>query len=558
MPPLTEGPISRRFGAALVAALTVCVPLGGCDDAGEASGSSTAAPGYLQLHEALFVPACASASCHSGPVAAGNLSFDDPEEAYRRLIEDAPARQPARDAGLRLVVPGDAAASFLHRKLGDTAEALDAEGLGGPMPLAQPPVGSDAVAAVAAWIDAGAAYDGAAFVLSESSETEIVPRYVACDATDDAGLRACLGDAPDPATTQRLYTPPITVPAGAEVIMCSFLDAPEETLRIRAARGLQMTGGHHAAVFVGLTSPPTDEPVSCEEIEMGALRFVAGAGGAGAQDTVLPDGSALTIAAGQRIVIQSHYINLSPDPQVVMDAVDLELTTVEESPTNVDAFTMVDSDLDIPVGAEDFERVKTCTVDEPMDILLMLGHTHDFGVLFTLEFVREGIPELLYHATHGPTLRANPDILTFDQPLHLDPGDVIRMTCAWTNTTDHALGWPEEMCVGLMYYSPGRGYLMCDTNDETPVLQSGDEPLDPEAGCVGPGDAGNALGVGRYCTVGGGECDDTAEPTLCLAEFQPEATYSSVILCQDDAVCGEGASCVFEGPGSACVPTVCQ
>ena len=108
-----------------------------------------------------------------------------------------------------------------------------------------------------------------------------------------------------------------------------------------------------------------------------------------------------------------------------------------------------------------------------------------------------------------------------------------------------------------MYYSPGRGYLICDTEDTFPVAQGGDE-VASEGGCIAPGTEGNALGVGRYCTVGGGECEGTAEPTLCLAEFDAEATYCSVILCQDDAVCGEGASCVFEGAGSACVPLVCQ
>ena len=272
---------------------------------------------------------------------------------------------------------------------------------------------------------------------------------------------------------------------------------------------------------------------------------------------VLPEGAALTIAKGQRVVVQSHYINMSPEPRTVMDAVDLELTTVDESPVDVDAFAVVDSDLAIPVGVDAYERVKTCTVNAPMAIHMMLGHTHDYGVLFDIEFIRGGVPELQYHATHGPTLRDTPEILMFDDPLQLDAGDQVRVTCAWTNTTDHVLGWPEEMCVALMYYSPGQGYLICDTDDETPVAQDGGES-DPEGGCIAPGTEGNDLGVGRYCTVGGGECDDTPEPTLCLAEFDADATYCSVILCQDDSVCGEGATCVFEGPGSACVPLACQ
>jgi len=531
-----------------VAALVAC----------EASPSPVPAPGYLQLHDAVFAPSCASASCHGGPIAMVDLSFDDPQVAYAHLLDDAPTSAAAREAGLSLVAPGDLSKSLLYRKLAEAPETLASEGLGEVMPLAQPPISGDAVAAVAAWIEAGAPYEGAEVVLSPPEVPEDDTQYLSCDATDEAGLRACLGEAPDPATTLRLYTPPLTIPPGSEVLYCSFLDAPEETLRIKAARGTQMSGGHHAAVFVGLMAPPSDGPVLCSEIEMGALRFVAGAGGAGAQDTVLPTGSALTIQTGQRIVIQSHYINMTTEQRVVMDAVDLTLTTVEESPTGVDAFAVVDSDLAIPVGAEDYQRTKTCTVEEPMDILLMLGHTHDFGVLFTLEILRGGLPEPVYHATHGPTLRDNPEILTFDEPLHLDPGDQVRMTCAWTNTSDHVLGWPEEMCVGLMYYSPGRGYLICDTDDLTPVVQSGGAPTDPEGGCVKPGDEGNALGVGRYCTAGGGECEDTAEPTLCLAEFEADATYCSVILCQDDSVCGDGATCVHEGPGSACVPAVCQ
>ena len=42
------------------------------------------------------------------------------------------------------------------------------------------------------------------------------------------------------------------------------------------------------------------------------------------------------------------------------------------------------------------------------------------------------------------------------------------MTCAWDNPHDHALTWPEEMCVGLMYYGPGRGWLTCEAEDQFP------------------------------------------------------------------------------------------
>ncbi|MEC9071162.1 MAG: hypothetical protein VX938_02230, partial [Myxococcota bacterium] len=148
-----------------------------------------------------------------------------------------------------------------------------------------------------------------------------------------------------------------------------------------------------------------------------------------------------------------------------------------------------------------------------------------------------------------------PDIVFFDEPVSLEPGDRIQVTCQWDNTTEHPLTWPEEMCVALMYYSPGAGFLMCDTDDISPQAQDGESIVE---GCVPPGHPGNDLGVGKYCTVDGDQCADTATDTLCLAEFDDRANYCSVILCLEDEQCGEGASCVSEGPGSACVPDMCQ
>ena len=105
------------------------------------------------------------------------------------------------------------------------------------------------------------------------------------------------------------------------------------------------------------------------------------------------------------------------------------------------------------------------------------------------------------------------------------------MTCAWTNTTAEPLGWPEEMCVALMYYTPGAGFMMCDTDDVSPTVDDGSGGA---AGCLSPGAPGNEKGVGKFCNKGGTECDDTPEPTLCLAEFDDTANYCSVILCSDD------------------------
>ena len=180
-------------------------------------------------------------------------------------------------------------------------------------------------------------------------------------------------------------------------------------------------------------------------------------------------------------------------------------------------------------------------------------------MLFTVDFVKSqgpqaGVPLQAYYATDGPALRDSPEVLFFDEPIILEEGDKVIVTCAWTNTTEEVLGWPEEMCVALMYYTPGAGFMMCDTHDISPTVDDGSGG---GSGCLSPGALGNEKGVGKYCEKGGTECDDTPEPTLCLAEFDDTANYCSVILCSEDSECGEGAKCVFADAGSACVPDQC-
>jgi hypothetical protein len=548
----------------LLATLSLGLALVGCGDedsaavpapdtaADTAPDTTPSAPGYVALYDAYFAPTCGAAACHGGPAGIAGLNFGDPETSYERLVGGAPNMGAAASGGLSLVTPGDTAASYLFQKLTRTGDDLLAAGLGAAMPLGLAPASLEVLDAVGAWIDAGAPYDGAAVAFEETSApTTETDQYIACEATDEAGMKDCFEAPGDPAQWMRLYTPPLSIPAGSETIMCSFLHAAEDDIRIRAATGKQMEGGHHIAIFVGLTGVPEDPVIDCAEISMGSLRFVTGAGGAGGQDLVMPDGVALNIKKGETIVIQSHYINASNEDRVVMDAIDLGLTTVEASPTLADPFSVLDTTFSIPAGAEDFTVVTECGIPAPMSIHMALGHTHDYGVLFTLDIIKGGVPEQLYYATDGPTLRDNPEILWYDQPIELVPGDTIRVTCAWTNTSDHALEFPEEMCVGLLFYSPGMGFLTCDQGEDLPDIDDG-TPAGP--GCVPEGHPGNELGVGKHCTKDAPQCPS---PLMCLAPFDDTANYCSIILCEDDSVCGEDASCVFDGQGSACVPDMC-
>ncbi len=77
-----------------------------------------------------------------------------------------------------------------------------------------------------------------------------------------------------------------------------------------------------------------------------------------------------------------------------------------------------------------------------------------------------------------------------------------------------------------------------------------------------PGATGNELGVGSYCSIGGGECSANGPrgATACAAELDPEGTNFCILLfCKSNEACGADACCTgrdVNGP-HACVPRAC-
>lgn len=74
--------------------------------------------------------------------------------------------------------------------------------------------------------------------------------------------------------------------------------------------------------------------------------------------------------------------------------------------------------------------------------------------------------------------------------------------------------------------------------------------------CVMSGDKGNSIGVGKYCTPGGGECTGGGAG-LCTADVGEDEWFCVKVGCQMDADCAEDATCVMQMGSSGCVPNKC-
>lgn len=83
-------------------------------------------------------------------------------------------------------------------------------------------------------------------------------------------------------------------------------------------------------------------------------------------------------------------------------------------------------------------------------------------------------------------------------------------------------------------------------------------PPVPAESCGQPGDEGNDIGVGRFCTRRGGQCAVNSGARLCLQDVAPDDDqWFCTRLCTMDSECGAGAVCVGEARGAGCVPAEC-
>ena len=100
------------------------------------------------------------------------------------------------------------------------------------------------------------------------------------------------------------------------------------------------------------------------------MRFIAGT--FVGQDAIVPESVVLRLPANSQIVIQSHYINPTDEPLVVMDAVELELVDDVGDATQADSFAINYTGFEIPPGNNDYLWGATCTIDEPMEVFSVL------------------------------------------------------------------------------------------------------------------------------------------------------------------------------------------
>lgn len=183
----------------------------------------------------------------------------------------------------------------------------------------------------------------------------------------------------------------------------------------------------------------------------------------GETEMALPDGMAVKLEEGQRLLLQSHYVNYADRPLIVEDGVNLAIEPVEDVQTWAAPYVHTRLDLDIPPGERTTMEVD-CGFDEDVNLLFLLGHMHENGVSFSVDHLdTDGDATRVYDIPNWlDGYRDNPPIDDYAEgEFVVHAGEAFRTTCTWDNTTDETLRFPQEMCVTVGLAYPAEDELYC-------------------------------------------------------------------------------------------------
>jgi hypothetical protein len=237
---------------------------------------------------------------------------------------------------------------------------------------------------------------------------------------------------------------------------------------------------HHLAIFLADASAPNlplDGPVDnvgCAgaggQIVSPILGFVQRVNG----DVIrFPKGVGVTVGPEHALLLNSHYVNAGDAPVALDVAVNFRKAKRGAVTRHARSFQLGLVDIAVPVGGTGSSSAEW-PVPFPMTVVWASSHSHKHTTSVDVDAVSGGVPRPIVHTTSY----AEPDFTYFSPPdLRLVPGDSIRWTCNYRNTTDRLVTFgvtaSDEMCFAV-------GFFL--TDDDGPVPD-----LPPERACFGNG-----------------------------------------------------------------------
>ena len=178
----------------------------------------------------------------------------------------------------------------------------------------------------------------------------------------------------------------------------------------------------------------------------------------------LPDGFAAPLKNGQRIILQSHYLNVTEQDILVRDAAHFVLVPEAEVNTWTAAFVNTVTNFTIPANSPEYTLRFDCGFDDEYSLLFLGGHLHEWGKSFQVERTNGGDTSTIYEVPEWePVFRDSPMYTEYARDeFNVGPDDTFTTTCTWFNGGDTDIEFPQEMCVTFGMAYPTRVPVICD------------------------------------------------------------------------------------------------
>jgi hypothetical protein len=381
----------------------------GAAGAAAPSPATTPAPAGDLFCGALDVLRTSCQGCHGEELVGG---------APMPLVTHADTQAPAVSDPSRKVY------QLMSERLHDTQRPMP--------PLSQAPLAAEDLAALDAWVAAGAP-DAAGtcenIAAPPSAVEEVEPEWPA-DCQERYEIRAHQNGQPYRVPANSELNINITVP----VPWAGQGSGEVQALAIRPISNNKRVV-HHWILYAGLgdfiTSWSPGKPME-----------------------VFPEGVGVHMPTSGDFRLNMHYYNVGND-QDELDDSGLEVCITRDPRPNTATTYMFAGSATVPPGQR-VENVSTCDVvaSEPIHLITSSPHMHSYGVAAKLEIVRaDGTVEVLEDA---PFSWEEQHVTPVDAVIN--NGDQVRVTCIYENDTDRTIRFGEssedEMCFNFARYYP--------------------------------------------------------------------------------------------------------
>ena len=256
------------------------------------------------------------------------------------------------------------------------------------------------------------------------------------------------------------------IPAGKDILYCTYLpdtlSADGKDIDVIATIGTLSKSGHHAVLYNVDDQGTVGDTHVCTDNDMIRARIIGGVEGQPQAFTV-PDGIGIPVKAGSHLLLQTHWINTTNKPYDAQAVFDVTAKPHDGSRKPAQGIQVYSSNFNVAAHAPG-HVVTDCHIQQDLSLFLLAGHMHQWGSHIKIEKITaDGNSQSLIDSPWQPEYQANPPRNSYGTgaPLTFAKGDTFRVTCDFMNTTDNALTFPTEMCVGFGMYFPASNDIDC-------------------------------------------------------------------------------------------------